>query len=91
MGGITKRTYDIQITGYYLKGVGGVEHNLLIDHALRIRGAVKNMGISLSGTAAVTSSASTQPSASESSRLVGMRGLMTDRIADWGGLIDPTI
>ena len=36
-----------------------------------------------SDTAAVTSSASTQPSASASSRLVGVRGLMADRIADW--------
>src|SRR5271154_3562623 len=36
-----------------------------------------------SDTAAVTSSASTHPSASPSSRLVGARGLMTDMMADW--------
>src|SRR6202034_4110952 len=36
-----------------------------------------------SDTAAVTSSASTHPSASASSRLAGARGVMTDRMADW--------
>src|SRR5262249_53429904 len=34
-------------------------------------------------TAAVTSSASTHPSAAASSRLVGVSGLTADRIADW--------
>src|ERR1700691_1136127 len=36
-----------------------------------------------SATAAVTFSASTHPSASPSSRLVGARGVMADRMADW--------
>lgn len=45
-----KRTYQVTITGYYLKGTEGEGWNRLIDHATVIRGAIGEISPDWKGT-----------------------------------------
>lgn len=49
-GTITRRTYSILVRGYYEFGFNGSGINALIDGSRKVREAIKNLGVRLSGT-----------------------------------------
>lgn len=57
MRGVAKRTYEITIEGYRIKGVDGAPWNDLINAARVIRGEINDISPSLSGTATLIRSA----------------------------------
>lgn len=50
MSQIHQRTYAIRIFGYYAKGVNGEGYKSMVDHARVIRGQIRLLTTSLSGT-----------------------------------------
>lgn len=54
---ISKRTYIIRCIGYYEQGEDGEGHKDLIDHATKVRGAIRTLTNNLSGTVDLISSA----------------------------------
>lgn len=57
LGNIPQRTYQIRVVGYYGKGVDGTAYHAMIEHARKIRGAIKDLTSNLGGTANLIKSA----------------------------------
>lgn len=43
LGNISKRTYVVRVIGYYAKGQNGDGYKDLVDHATKVRGAIRSL------------------------------------------------